>query len=67
MKDEMKTTGKNDARIKRFFDTEEEHEQGGQGEFAELFHDSLKQLQVGEIVKGVVVHINQDLVLVDVG
>ncbi len=67
MKDEMKTTGKNDARIKRFFDTEEEHEQGGQGEFAELFHDSLKQLQVGEIVKGVVVHINQDFVLVDVG
>ncbi|HEX8960448.1 MAG TPA: 30S ribosomal protein S1 [Geobacteraceae bacterium] len=67
MKDETKTTGKNDARIKRLFDTEEEHEQGGQGEFAELFHDSLKQLQVGEIVKGVVVHINQDFVLVDVG
>ncbi|HEY6872041.1 MAG TPA: 30S ribosomal protein S1 [Geobacteraceae bacterium] len=67
MKDETKTTGKNDAPIKRFIDTDEEHEQGGHGEFAELFHDSLKQLQVGEIVKGVVVHVNQDFVLVDVG
>ncbi|HYS44607.1 MAG TPA: 30S ribosomal protein S1, partial [Geobacteraceae bacterium] len=67
MKDETKVTGKNDAPIKRFIDTEEEHEQGAQGEFAELFHDSLKQLQVGEVVKGVVVHINQDFVLVDVG
>lgn len=67
MKDEKKATGKNDAPIKRFIDTEEEHEQGAAGEFAELFHDSLKQLQVGEVVKGVVVHINQDFVLVDVG
>ncbi len=67
MKDETKATGKSDAPIKRFIDTEEEHEQGAQGEFAELFHDSLKQLQVGEVVKGVVVHINQDFVLVDVG
>ncbi|HTG82683.1 MAG TPA: 30S ribosomal protein S1 [Geobacteraceae bacterium] len=64
MKEETKTTGKNDAPIKRFIDTDEEHEQG---EFAELFHDSLKQLQVGEVVKGIVVHINQDFVLVDVG
>ena len=67
MKDETKVSGKNDAPIKRFIDTEDEHEQGSQGEFAELFHDSLKQLQVGEVVKGVVAHINQDFVLVDVG
>ena len=67
MKDEMRTNGKNDAPIKRFIDTDDEHEQGAQGEFAELFHDSLKQLQVGEVVKGVVAHINQDFVLVDVG
>ena len=67
MKDEKRMTGKNDAPIKRFIDTEEEHEHGAQGEFAELFHDSLKQLQTGEIVKGVVVKINQDFVLVDVG
>jgi small subunit ribosomal protein S1 len=67
MKDETKVTGKNDAPIKRFIDTEDEHEQGATGEFAELFHDSLKQLQVGEVVKGVVVHINQDFVMVDVG
>jgi small subunit ribosomal protein S1 len=67
MKDETKVTGKNDAPIKRFIDTEDEHEQGTQGEFAELFHDSLKQLQVGEVVRGVVAHINQDFVLVDVG
>jgi small subunit ribosomal protein S1 len=64
---ESKFSGKNDAPIKRFIDTEDEHEQGTQGEFEELFHDSLKQLQVGEVVKGVVAHINQDFVLVDVG
>ena len=64
---ETKFTGKNDAPIKRFIDTEDEHEQGSQGEFEELFHDSLKQLQVGEVVKGFVAHINQDFVLVDVG
>jgi small subunit ribosomal protein S1 len=64
---ESKFSGKNDAPIKRFIDTEDEHDQGAQGEFEELFHDSLKQLQVGEVVKGVVAHINQDFVLVDVG
>ena len=64
---ETKFNGKNDAPIKRFIDTEDEHDQGSQGEFEELFHDSLKQLQVGEVVKGFVAHINQDFVLVDVG
>src|ERR1039457_877492 len=59
--------GKNDAPIKRFIDAEEDQEHGAQGEFAELFHDSLKQLQVGEVVKGIVIYINQDFVMVDVG
>jgi len=67
MKDEKRMNSKNDAPVKRFIDSEEEYEQGAQGEFAELFHDSLKQLQTGEIVKGVVVKVNQDFVLVDVG
>lgn len=67
MTDDKKVSRRSDMQIKRFKDTEEEHEHGAQGEFEELFHDSLRQLQVGEIVKGVVVKINQDFVLVDVG
>jgi small subunit ribosomal protein S1 len=59
MKDEKRMTGKNDAPIKRFIDTDEDLEQGAQGEFAEMFHDSLKQLQTGEIVKGIVVKVNR--------
>jgi small subunit ribosomal protein S1 len=67
MMDERPESRHSDMNIKRFKDTDEEFEQGAQGEFEELFHDSLRQLQVGEIVKGVVVKINQDFVLVDVG
>lgn len=66
MSDEKKIHGRDNAPIKRFKDSDEE-EHGAQGEFAEMFHDSLKQLQVGEIVKGVVVQVTQDMVLVDVG
>lgn len=66
MNEERKQTRFKDAPIKRFKDTDEELE-GGQGEFEELFQGSLRQLQVGEVVKGVVVQISQDFVLVDVG
>ncbi|KAF0215981.1 MAG: small subunit ribosomal protein, partial [Geobacteraceae bacterium] len=67
MDDEKRMSSRKVAPIKRFKDMEEEHEQGAQGEFEELFHDSLRQLQIGEVVKGVVVQISQDFVLVDVG
>lgn len=66
MNEERKQTRFKDAPIKRFKDSDEEME-GGQGEFEELFQGSLRQLQVGEVVKGVVVQISQDFVLVDVG
>src|SRR5512138_71764 len=64
---EKKAIREYDAPIKRFQDIDEESDHGGQGEFAEMFHDSLKQLKVGEVVKGVVVQVTQDFVLVDVG
>ena len=67
MSDDKKIQRNNDAPIKRFKDNDEESEHGPQGEFAEMFHDSLKQLKVGEVVKGVVVQVTQDFVLVDVG
>ncbi len=67
MRDDKRTASRNDAPIKRLHDTDEEHEQGGQGEFAELFQDSLRQPRVGDVVKGMVVQIDQDYVLVDVG
>ena len=67
MSEEKNMDRRNDPPIKRFADVDEEHEQGAGGEFAELFNDSIKQLQVGEIVKGIVVQVNQDIVLVDVG
>ncbi|HEY6837330.1 MAG TPA: 30S ribosomal protein S1 [Geobacteraceae bacterium] len=66
MSDEKRMNKRSDAPIKRFADMDEEHE-GSHGEFAELFQDSLKEMQIGDIVKGVVVQINQDFVLVDVG
>ena len=67
MSDDKKIHRRDDAPIKRFKDSDEESEHGTQGEFAEMFHDSLKQLQVGEVVKGVVVQVTQDYVHVDVG
>lgn len=67
MSEEKNLDKRNDMPIKRFADVDDEHEQGAHGEFADLFNDSIKQLQVGEIVKGVVVQVNQDIVLVDVG
>lgn len=67
MDDEKRMSSRKVAPIKRFKDMDEEHDQGSQGEFEELFHDSLRQLQIGEVVRGVVVQISQDFVLVDVG
>jgi len=66
MSDEKRADSRTEAPIKRLHDTDEEHEQGGQ-EFAELFQDSLKQPRIGDVVKGMVVQIDQDYVLVDVG
>ncbi|MBN2059828.1 MAG: S1 RNA-binding domain-containing protein [Deltaproteobacteria bacterium] len=36
-------------------------------DFAELFEDSMKSMREGSIVKGEVLHINEDFVLVDIG
>ena len=58
---------KYDAPIKRFKDSDDEHEMSGSGEFAELFQDSLNQPKAGEVVQGTVVQITQDFVMVDVG
>ena len=67
MGDDKKTFKKKDMPIRRLHDTDEELEQDERGEFAELYQDSLRQPQAGEIVKGVVVQIEADCVLVDVG
>jgi small subunit ribosomal protein S1 len=67
MTDDKKMTKRTEAPIKRFTDMDDEHDQAGQGEFAELFQDSLRQMQYGDVVKGTVVQINQDIVLVDIG
>lgn len=67
MGDDKKTFKKKDMPIRRLHDTDEELEQEERGEFAELYQDSLRQPQSGEIVKGVVVQIEADCVLVDVG
>lgn len=57
---------KNDQSIKRFHDTDEEGHDAS-GEFAELFKESLKRHQEGEIVTGVVARISSEFVFVDVG
>ena len=67
MSDETRQGRKIDATIRRFKDIDEEHELGAGGEFEEMFTDSLRQPQSGEIVDGTVVHINADYVMVDVG
>ena len=68
MGDEKRTFKKKDMPIRRLHDNDEELEQSEQGgEFADLFQDSLRQPQSGEVVKAVVVQIEQDVVLVDVG
>jgi len=68
MGDEKRTFKKKDMPIRRLHDNDEELDQAEQGgEFADLFQDSLRQPQSGEVVKAVVVQIEQDVVLVDVG
>jgi len=67
MGDEKKTFKKKDMPIRRLHDNDEDLDQSEGGEFADLFQDSLRQPQSGEVVKGVVVQIEQDVVLVDVG
>ena len=46
---------------------DEEEGMGGTGEFEEMFNESLRQFQSGELIKGVVVKTDQDYVLVDIG
>lgn len=48
-------------------DMEDDSNQGPKENFEELFQESLRQPQVGEIVKGVVVQIDPDYVLVNIG
>jgi small subunit ribosomal protein S1 len=66
MGDEKATTNKNEP-IKRINDMEDEMDQGSKQEFEELFQESLRQPQVGDIVKGMVVQIDPDYVLVNIG
>lgn len=66
MSDEREMNNRTAMTIKRFADADDEMDQGGD-EFAELFQDSIRQHQVGELVTGTVVHITQELVLVDIG
>ncbi|MBU5615036.1 30S ribosomal protein S1 [Geomonas azotofigens] len=68
MGEEKRTFKKKDMPIRRLHDNDEELDQAEMGgEFADLFQDSLRQPQSGEVVKAVVVQIEQDVVLVDVG
>jgi small subunit ribosomal protein S1 len=48
-------------------DTDDDMMQGSKENFEELFQESLRQPQVGEVVKGVVVQIDPDYVLVNIG
>jgi small subunit ribosomal protein S1 len=48
-------------------DREDDPNIGSKEDFEELFQESLRQPQVGEIVKGVVVQIDPDYVLVNIG
>jgi len=67
MSEDKGVKNRNAMTIKRFVDVEEDAEHGGSGEFAELFQESIKQHHVGEVVKGKVVHISNEYVLVDIG
>lgn len=44
-----------------------ETEKSGEDSFADLFEESLKGLKEGEVVKGTIVDLNQDYVIVDIG
>jgi small subunit ribosomal protein S1 len=51
---------------KDLFGDEQEIEEGEQS-FSELFENSIKELNVGDVVEGTIVQINPDSVVVDVG
>jgi small subunit ribosomal protein S1 len=57
----------NNEPIGRINDNEDEMDQNSIQEFEELFKESLQQPRVGDIVKGVVVQIDPDYVLVNIG
>ncbi len=57
----------NNEPILRINDIDEDVDQGSKQEFEELFKESLRQPHVGDIVKGVVVQIDPDYVLVNIG
>lgn len=46
---------------------EKREDQQDQQDFAELFEDSLKKMREGSIVKGEVLHVDEEFVLVDIG
>ncbi|MBP1752646.1 MAG: ribosomal protein [Geobacteraceae bacterium] len=65
MGDEKEMT--NNEPIRRINDSDDEMDLGSKEEFEELFKESLQQPRVGDIVKGVVVQIDPDYVLVNIG
>ncbi len=65
MNDEKELTNTNEPE-RLNTDMEDDSNQGKEN-FEELFQESLRQPQVGEIVKGVVVQIDPDYVLVNIG
>ena len=66
MNDERELTNTNEPE-RRISDMEDDSNQGTKENFEELFQESLRQPRVGEIVKGVVVQIDPDYVLVNIG
>jgi small subunit ribosomal protein S1 len=67
MNDEKEFTNSTNESERLNNDTEDDSSLGGKENFEELFQESLRQPQVGEIVKGVVVQIDPDYVLVNIG
>ena len=65
MVDEKEMT--NNEPIGRIKDNDDEMDQNSIQEFEELFEESLQQPRVGDMVKGVVVQIDPDYVLVNIG
>lgn len=67
MNDEKELTNITNEPERQNNDMEDDSNQGAKENFEELFQESLRQPQVGEIVKGVVVQIDPDYVLVNIG
>lgn len=64
---EQKEMTNNNGPIGRINDIEDDVDQASTQEFEELFKESLQQPRVGDLVKGVVVQIDPDYVLVNIG